>query len=727
MRPTCTLLALTVASAQAHAATLRVPEDHPTVADAVAAAATGDTIAIGAGVFPGVAVVTNVDLTFEGAGAGATVLDGGRGTAIVAGGGSITVRDLTVSSTLDDAAAVDLEAGFAAFERVTFEGNERYTGFAGVQAVLADVSFDTCTFEPTAAAVTVALGALDSVDTAFTLTGNGTGVGGGTVTMTGGSITSASNTGYPAVIYVYGGDATLSGLTIDGAYLSLDGGTLTLTDSVVTGAGGGMYGYPHFVVQRTTFDHVSTDYEVIGSWGTLVLEDSVFVDCDADALVQGWNGWTDHIEARRNLFTGSSARAAFAVYSGTALLEDNAFLDNVGAQVEMFYVDDGTLSGNTFTANAADDALVDLDASFGAVSHVSDNVFRDNRSTVGVRWSSDVEIVHNLFLGHVIEDAPDAFTTPGLLMASAANSHAQVTQNTIASLEGPGPAVGTVGGQVDMRNNLVIGHRGPNAAVAGPVTPAYNLFWDNAGGDLASGALPATNVSADPLLDTWREGPSAALDLVLLPGSPAIDAGHPEILDADGGPSDIGYTGGPTADPLLAVDADGDGSSALFDCDDNDSAVFPGQQELCGDGVDSDCDGVADEGLAYTDTDGDGFGDPTGRDVVDVCTAEGVAPVGTDCDDADPAVSPDGIETCDGRDEDCDGDVDEGACSTQPTEPDPTEPDPTDPGTPGADDPSDAPDAESGGCGCVTTPGAAGSFAGLAAVVGLIALRRRRS
>ena len=31
-----------------------------------------------------------------------------------------------------------------------------------------------------------------------------------------------------------------------------------------------------------------------------------------------------------------------------------------------------------------------------------------------------------------------------------------------------------------------------------------------------------------------------------------------------------------------------------------------------------------------------------------------------DCDDSDPEVNPDSDETCDGRDEDCDGVVDEG-------------------------------------------------------------------
>lgn len=50
-------------------------------------------------------------------------------------------------------------------------------------------------------------------------------------------------------------------------------------------------------------------------------------------------------------------------------------------------------------------------------------------------------------------------------------------------------------------------------------------------------------------------------------------------------------------------------------------------------------------GVGWTrDGDGDGYGDSV------------------DCDDADPAVFPGAVESCDGRDDDCDGVIDEGAC-----------------------------------------------------------------
>lgn len=53
---------------------------------------------------------------------------------------------------------------------------------------------------------------------------------------------------------------------------------------------------------------------------------------------------------------------------------------------------------------------------------------------------------------------------------------------------------------------------------------------------------------------------------------------------------------------IVLIDADGDGwvveeNECLpgGDCDDNDPTIFPGAEELCGDGVDNDCDGAIDE------------------------------------------------------------------------------------------------------------------------------------
>ena len=65
----------------------------------------------------------------------------------------------------------------------------------------------------------------------------------------------------------------------------------------------------------------------------------------------------------------------------------------------------------------------------------------------------------------------------------------------------------------------------------------------------------------------------------------------------------------------------------------------------------------------YADMDGDGFGDPNiSRESCDA--PAGHVADGTDCDDGDTEVFPGAEEACNGVDDDCDGDVDEGLTST---------------------------------------------------------------
>ncbi|MFK7986340.1 MAG: MopE-related protein [Sandaracinaceae bacterium] len=103
-------------------------------------------------------------------------------------------------------------------------------------------------------------------------------------------------------------------------------------------------------------------------------------------------------------------------------------------------------------------------------------------------------------------------------------------------------------------------------------------------------------------------------------------------------------------------DRDGDGARAIEcggdDCDDSDPRRFPDNPEVCdAAGLDEDCNP---ETLG-PDGDGDGA-------VSTVCCAmeEGGLRCGLDCDDARMEVNPDGTETCNGVDDDCDGEMDEG-------------------------------------------------------------------
>ncbi len=114
-------------------------------------------------------------------------------------------------------------------------------------------------------------------------------------------------------------------------------------------------------------------------------------------------------------------------------------------------------------------------------------------------------------------------------------------------------------------------------------------------------------------------------------------------------------------------DVDGDGFILETDCNDEDASIYPGAEEVC-DEVDQDCDDVADNGVqltVYTDSDGDGYGDPALASAF--CTLEsGYSDNDLDCNDADAAISPDAVEICDELDNDCNELVDDDDTPTDP-------------------------------------------------------------
>ena len=112
------------------------------------------------------------------------------------------------------------------------------------------------------------------------------------------------------------------------------------------------------------------------------------------------------------------------------------------------------------------------------------------------------------------------------------------------------------------------------------------------------------------------------------------------------------------------ADDDNDGSLDADDCSDNDASIYVGATETC-DGRDQDCDGAVDDAAVdartfYPDADTDGFGTAAGA--VSACAQPaGYAAGSGDCDDKAKDTYPGATETCDSRDQDCDGAIDDDA------------------------------------------------------------------
>ena len=109
-------------------------------------------------------------------------------------------------------------------------------------------------------------------------------------------------------------------------------------------------------------------------------------------------------------------------------------------------------------------------------------------------------------------------------------------------------------------------------------------------------------------------------------------------------------------------DLDGDGWPDANDCDPTDPALNPGADEVCGDGLDNDCDDEIDEQNAvgcsdwFRDDDGDGSGSSASA-----CLCEAIAPytapTNDDCNDNNPAQN--GLDGDGDGNSPCDGDCDD--------------------------------------------------------------------
>ncbi|MFO0586025.1 MAG: MopE-related protein [Polyangiaceae bacterium] len=160
-------------------------------------------------------------------------------------------------------------------------------------------------------------------------------------------------------------------------------------------------------------------------------------------------------------------------------------------------------------------------------------------------------------------------------------------------------------------------------------------------GPVCGGCANAANCAA---VDADGDGVNACTDCN--DNNPQIKPGASEVCNG----LDDNCSGVADENNVCCVDKDGDGYTGCNgDCNDNNAAVHPGANEIC-DGIDNDCNGLIDyvanvPVCAPPDNDNDGYNQ------------------NDDCNDNDPTIHPNAAESCNFKDDNCNGSTDEGVCA----------------------------------------------------------------
>ncbi len=335
--------------------------------------------------------------------------------------------------------------------------------------------------------------------------------------------------------------------------------------------------------------------------------------------------------------------------------------------------DEGVLEA--LFADADDDGFGDVAASLWACPgvHVSANALDCDDADAAVRpWATEV--------CNGVDDDCDGQTDDGLIAAwfpdQDQDGFGDLASNPDFTCAPSVGATRVVGDCDDRRGNV---HPYAIEVCDGldndcdPTSAEVRLTaWPDEDGD-GHAAYDAVSVSVcvlEPGLSRWRDDCDDATPLRAPDRAESCDS-----LDNDcDGVVDEGVS------RTVWADADGDGhgdpegvtaqtcsvgvgwAEVADDCDDADREVHPDRAEVC-DGLDQDCDGVADEGVeldAWPDADGDGHGDVQSDAVPRCVIGAGWSSLADDCDDGEPRAHAGATERCDGLDNDCDGEIDDG-------------------------------------------------------------------
>jgi predicted outer membrane repeat protein len=553
----------------------------------------------------------------------------------IEGVGLVTLTDCSFSDGIaTDGGAIHVTGGDLIVSRVSFDNNQASFGYGGaIRATGTAVFIDESTLDGNVAtydggAIAQTDGSLEA--TALALSTNSADHGsGGAMYVSNASIDAMSG------VEMVGNTAGASG---GGLYIAGDDMLITIGSLVATGNAAAMSGGAVQLDGGSYFieDALLQDNSADTEGGALSLRGPGDVQI-ASSTISGNDAGT----SGGGLALGSEATPLDSVYLSDAALSDNAATDHGGGariQATELHIEDTRFVGNATAGGSGgglwwvgDTAMIQSGDWMGNTAWVAGGL----HLTVATELSLLTSVVQENTAGSAGGGAVITGSGNALIQNNDFLSNEAGVSTDVGNLAITGPSANVV-------NNIIAwASAGSGVSLDGgsvlTSSVRYNDLWDNAGGDYAGELDDLTdtdgNIAADPwLLALTLNGDFDDDDLHLNHGSPCTSAGDPSIISEDDRPSDIGaypLTSGPL------IDEDGDTYPAGVDCDDADSAVHPGAEEVCN-GIDDDCDGVVDAGCP----------EDTGE-IVDTGEAPDTGDTGIENGDGDSGGPPDEPTTSD--------------------------------------------------------------------------------